>query len=169
MSPKREDCPEPLPFRWMMGRPGRLLRRVLPLISCACIALAACDDQPSEPEEIAVVQLVEHEVTLGVGDWVQLDLLPMLPPGYVPPVVWTSADPETATVEPEGATAARVRGIRAGETVIRASGEGASDSATVVVLPSEPAPSATIIPGTSPGWSVTFPGDTVVIPADPCG
>lgn len=145
MSPRSTVWAETLPSGWMMGGLRGLLRRGAPLLGCCCIFLATCNDQPSEPERIPVVQLSEGEATLGVGDWIQLHLLPVLPPGYVPPVTWSSTNPEVATVEPVLSLVGEVRGLSPGQTVIRVSGEGASDSATVVISPPEPAPSATLL------------------------
>jgi hypothetical protein len=130
---------------WLTGRPSGLRRSLLPVLSGCCTFLATCSNQPSGPEQIPVVQLSEHEATLGVGDWIHLHLLPVLPPGYVPPVTWSSTNPETATVESVEPLVGEVRGLSPGQTVVLVAGEGASDSAVVIVLPPEPAPSVTLL------------------------
>jgi len=123
--------------------PRHLRGLILFALVCA-LSAASCRD-PAEPERdalrrVAVVQLLDRAADVVVGDTVRLSLLhlPMLPPGYVPPVSWSSSDPGTATVQRVGPTAATVRGIRAGQAVITAAGEGASDSAVITVV--EPAP-----------------------------
>ena len=128
-----------------MGRPSARLFRFLVLLGCCCLFLAACNGKTTEPERIPTVQLLEREATLDVGDSLQLNLLPMLPPGYVPPVNWTSSSPETASVESVDEHVGLVRGLFPGQAVIRVSGEGASDSAMVVVSPTEPPPSVTLL------------------------
>jgi len=134
-----------LPSCWVMGRPSGLLPRILPVLSCCCAFLASCSNQPSEPERKPVIRLTEREPTLGVGRWIFLDLLPVLPPDYVPPVTWSSTNPETATVEPVDSLTGLVRGLSPGQTVILVSGQGVSDSAMVVVSPTEPGPSVTLL------------------------
>lgn len=130
---------------WVNGRPSLLLIGILMVLGSCCVFLASCGGESTEPERIPTVQLLEHEATLDVGDSLQLNLLPMLPPGYVPPVTWSSESPETASVEPIDAHVGLVRGLFPGQTVIRVSGEGASDSAMVVVSPTEPPPSVTLL------------------------
>lgn len=101
------------------------------------VLLATCSS-PSEPERVPVVQLREHSVTIAVGGTFQAALLPMLPPGYVPPVAWASSHPSIATVAPTGSTSADITGQRAGEAVIRVAGEGARDSLRVTVISGNP-------------------------------
>jgi hypothetical protein len=95
--------------------------------------LAACSN-PLGPDRIPVVQLAEHSATIMVGDTARASLLPMLPPGYVPTVEWSSSDPDIASVVPKAASVARVAGLRAGEAVIHVAGEGARDSLFVTVI-----------------------------------
>lgn len=68
----------------------------------------------------------------------QPSLMPVLPPGYVPPVQWSSSDPAIASVFPIGTHAARVLGVRTGEAVIHVAGEGARDSLVVTVISGPP-------------------------------
>jgi hypothetical protein len=114
--------------------PGRVF---LALLSCCSVFLATCNSQTSEPEPMPVVQLSEHEHTIWVDYSLYLDLLPALPPGYVPSVTWSSSNPAVASVEPVDSLVGLVRGLSPGQVVILVSGEGASDSATVVVTPPE--------------------------------
>jgi hypothetical protein len=113
------------------------VRVFLALLSCCSVLLATCNSQTSEPEPMPVVQLSEHEHTIWVDYSLHLDLLPPLPPGYVPSVTWSSSNPAVASVEPVDSLVGLVRGLSPGQVVILVSGEGASDSATVVVTPPE--------------------------------
>lgn len=101
------------------------------------LLLAACSS-PTGADEVGVpvVQLFQSSVTIPVGDAFQAALLPMLPPGYVPSVTWSSSHPSIATVTATGPTSAEVRGHAVGEAVIRVVGDGAQDSLRVTV--SEP-------------------------------
>jgi len=99
------------------------------------LSLAACS---SGPDRIPVVQLAEHAATIVVGDTTRAWLLPVLPPGYVPEVEWSSSDPAIAKVEPTAARAARVTGLRVGEAMILVAGEGAEDSLVVTVITVDP-------------------------------
>lgn len=94
--------------------------------------LVSCSDATA-PEGTPVVQFAEHAATVAVGDTVRLTLLPMLPPGYVPQVTWSSSNVGTATVTASGTLSARVTGVRAGQVVITATGEEVSDSVEVTV------------------------------------
>ncbi len=94
--------------------------------------LVACSDTTA-PEGTPVVQIAEPAATVAVGDTVRLTLLPMLPPGYVPQVTWSSSNVGTATVTASGNWSALVTGVRAGQVVITATGEEASDSVEVTV------------------------------------
>jgi len=133
-----------LPHR-VRGRPNLIPFGILLMLGSCCVFLASCSEEPTEPGRIPTVQLLEHEGTIDVGDSLQLSLLPMLPPGYVPPVTWSSESPETASVESIDAHVGLVRGLFPGQAVIRVSGEGASDSARVVVSPTEPPPPVTLL------------------------
>ena len=147
MLPRSTKCVGTVQSSWVRGYPGRVLCRILAVLICCCVFSASCSNQPSEPgsEPEPVVQLSDHEATLHVGQYLFLDLLPVLPPGYVPPVTWSSTSPEIASVVPADSLTVLVRGLSPGQTVILVSGQGASDSATVVVSPSEPGPSVTLL------------------------
>ncbi len=121
--------------RWVRGRSFGLSLRILPLLGFCCVSSAACGNDPYEPGPVPVVQLLQHEATLGVGDSVGLSLLPMLPPGYVPPVTWSSSNPAVAAVDSPMNSMCWVKGMSPGQATILVSGEGKSDSATVVVSP----------------------------------
>lgn len=173
MMPRSTDCVGTVPSGWVIPRPGGLLRRLLPVVSCCCVFLASCSNQPSGPERIPVVSLSEHEVTLAVGDSIPLQLLLMLPPGYVPSVTWSSSNPEIASVESPIKGEGLVRGLFPGQAVILVSGEGASDSAMVFVTPTEPPPSVTFLvtngtcsSGQCSSFEVRgFPGNLPPVPA----
>jgi hypothetical protein len=145
MLPGSSNCVGSVSPHWVKGRSSILRVGILPVLGCCSVFLASCSGEPTETERIPTVQLLEHEVTIDVGDSLQLHLLPMLPPGYVPPVTWSSESPETASVESIDAHVGLVRGLFPGQAVIRVSGEGASDSAMVVVSPTEPPPSVTLL------------------------
>ena len=100
-------------------------------ISCSLCA-NACSD-PSQPERVPVVQFAPHPTSIPVGDIMRLHLLPMLPPGYVPSVDWTSSDSVTATVVKAGTMVGTVKGLSPGQAVITVAGDGASDSTVVIV------------------------------------
>lgn len=145
MLPRSTKCVGTGRFSWRRGYPDRVLWRLFVVLNCCCLLPVGCSGQPSEPEPEPVVQLSEHEATLHVGQYLFLDLLPVLPPGYVPPVTWSSASPGIASVEPADSLTVLVRGLSPGQTVILVSGKGVSDSAMVVVSPAEPGPSATLL------------------------
>jgi len=135
------DCVGAVLSSWARCRSCRHLPSILSVLSLCCICSAACSNDPSEPEPIPIVQLLEGEATLGVGDSVLLSLLPVLPPGYVPPVTWSSSNPAVASVDSPMNSMCWVRGMSPGQAVILVSGEGKSDSARVVVSPpGEPSP-----------------------------
>lgn len=114
--------------------------RALGGLTCIlCLSLAACSDATG-PERKPRVQLLLRSTTIAVGDTFQASLLPMLPPGYVPPVDWVSANPVVAGVARTGTLTARVTGLQPGEAVIHVSGEGEQDSLHVTVITSQPAP-----------------------------
>ena len=96
------------------------------------VMAAACSD-PARPERVPVVQLVQDTVSMAVGDTIRLGLLPVLPPGYVPKVTWSSSNPNTATVEKAGWSDAMVRALNPGTAVITVAGDGARDSVFVSV------------------------------------
>jgi len=105
------------------------------LVGLACLlalSLAACSD-PSDPERKPLIQLVADSATVAVGESFEVGPLPLLPPGYVPPVDWSSSNPGVASVASTGRTTARVTGIQPGVAVIHAMGEGARDSLHVRV------------------------------------
>lgn len=113
-------------------------QRLGELTCLLCLSLAACSDS-SGPERTPIVQLLgESSTTIAVGETFQAALLPMLPPGYVPPVDWVSSNPVIASVASTGALTAEVTGLQPGEAVIRVSGEGARDSLRVTVTTSQP-------------------------------
>ena len=64
MLPRSKNGAGILPSSRVVGRPSRVFPRILTALSCFCIFLATCSDQPSEPEQIPVVQLNEREATL---------------------------------------------------------------------------------------------------------
>jgi len=113
----------------MMRNVGRAL---IPLGLLSCLFTATCRS-PSGPDRIPVVQLLAPSASIAVGDTLRVTLLPVLPPGYVPPVTWSSSDPAVASVSSTGASSARVDGLQAGGTVIRAAGDGARDSLFLTV------------------------------------
>jgi hypothetical protein len=106
-----------------------------PLLRCvsSCLLAAACSSPSGATDRIPVVQLMQDSAVIAVGDTLQAVLLPMLPPGYVPPVSWSSSDASVASVSATGATSARIDGLQAGLAVIRVAGEGARDSLVVTV------------------------------------
>ncbi|MCG6956645.1 MAG: hypothetical protein LJF04_11715 [Gemmatimonadetes bacterium] len=101
-------------------------------LSC-CLLAVACSSPSAPTNRIPVVQLMQDSAIIAVGDTLQAVLLPMLPPGYVPPVDWSSSDPTVAGVSATGSTSARIDGLKAGAAVIRVAGEGAEDSLVVTV------------------------------------
>lgn len=117
---------------------GKATRALGGLTCLLCLSAAACSDPTSGPERTPVVQLSGTSTTISVGDSFQARLLPMLPPGYVPPVAWVSSNPAVASVARTGTLTARVTGLQPGEAVIRVSGEGARDSLHVTVVASQP-------------------------------
>jgi hypothetical protein len=100
-------------------------------ITCATV-LQGCSEA-NGIDRIPVVQFAGDSVAVMLGDSVGVHLLPMLPPGYVPTVTWSSSSPGIATVSPQTWSTAVVRGVAVGEAVISASGEGAADSVIVTV------------------------------------
>lgn len=122
----------------MISPPVRYIVRFACLVS---LPLAACSES-SGPEGTPVIQLMTHSATLAVGQSFEVGPLPLLPPGYVPPVDWSSSNPGVASVVSIGRTTARVTGVQPGEAVIRATGEGARDSLQVTVT----APAAASFP-----------------------
>lgn len=113
----------------------RGLRRFVLVGACSSLVAAACGSDSTGVGRIPVVQLLFDSVTVTVGDTVRLSLLPMLPPGYVPAVTWSSSNSTVASIESAGSTSALVEGLQAGEAIITAAGEGSRDSATVTVTP----------------------------------
>jgi len=107
--------------------------RALVFVGMTCTtSLLACS-QSAGIDRVPVVQFLEDSVSVTVGGSVEVGLLPMLPPGYVPEVTWRSSDLATATVAAQGRASAVVTGVGSGEAVISASGEGATDSVIVTV------------------------------------
>jgi len=102
-------------------------------IACSFCATACSDPSQPELERVPVVQLATTVASVSVGDTVRLRLLHMLPPGYVPPVNWSSSSPVTATVVKGGTMVGTVKGLSPGQVVITVAGHGASDSAVVTV------------------------------------
>ncbi len=82
---------------------------------------------------IPVVQLATRSARIALGDTVSLFLLPMLPPGYVPPVTWSSSDSGVASVTVSTGRPVVVHGLHAGHAVITAAGGGMSDTCGVTV------------------------------------
>lgn len=113
------------------------LRHLVGFTGLLCLPLAACSESAG-PEGTPTIQLMTHSATLAVGQSFEVGPLPLLPPGYVPPVDWSSSNPGVASVAPTGKTTARVTGIQPGEAVIHAAGEGAWDSLHVTVTPGGP-------------------------------
>jgi len=99
-------------------RPGEAVAYLIGLF--ACLPVAACSNGTG-PERTPVVQLRVETDTISAGDTLQETLLPFLPPGYVPPVTWSSSDPAVATVGPQTGL---VVGIAPGQAVIHAVGTG---------------------------------------------
>ncbi len=112
--------------------------RTLVLLGASTVLLPAGCTSTSGPDRIPKVQLEVETATLAVGDTLQARLLPMLPPGYVPPVEWSSSNPTIAGVLATGTLTARVTGLQAGQAVIHVAGEGARDSLRVTVVPGGP-------------------------------
>jgi hypothetical protein len=105
-------------------------------LATACVlGLSACSDATgSGSDGVPVVQIAQLNLMLSVGDSADLNLLPMLPPGYVPSnVQWWSSDPAVVSVRRETVTLAVIRSVAAGRAVIHAEAGGAGDSTVVVV------------------------------------
>jgi hypothetical protein len=119
-------------------RVSPFLRLMLPILGLF-LSFSACSSttgtDADELREVPVVQLAPHEETIALGDSLMLHLLPMLPPGYVPAVSWSSSNPEVAPVEPIGPTMAKVLGLSPGQSMIHVFGDGARDSTTVIIVP----------------------------------
>lgn len=115
------------------GSVKRVSRRPPMLFGIICTTFVLACSESSGIDQIPVVQLVEDSVSVTIGSSVEVHLLPMLPPGYVPTVTWSTSSPTTATVAARGRTYALVTGVGVGEAVVTASGEGASDSVMVTV------------------------------------
>lgn len=116
------------------GRAATLFGLLSSLLAAACSS-----PSPSGlSDQIPVVQLMQDSAVIVVGDTLQAVLLPMLPPGYVPPVSWSSSDPAVASVFATGAMSARIDGLQAGVAVIRVGGQGAQDSLVVTVTSAQP-------------------------------
>ncbi len=112
----------------------RTSRRALIFIGLTCTAsLLACTQQSTGIDRVPVVQFLDDSASVAIGGSVEVGLLPMLPPGYVPEVTWSSSDLATATVAAQGRTSALITGVGIGRAVISASGEGATDSVIVTV------------------------------------
>ncbi|MFG1691784.1 Ig domain-containing protein [Gemmatimonadota bacterium] len=107
------------------------------LVAFACLLYATACSDPSQPERVPAVQLAPHAASIAVGDSLILWLLPMLPPGYVPSVDWTSSSPVIASVRKTRAKAATVTGLSPGQAVITVAGDGASDSTVITVITPE--------------------------------
>ena len=103
------------------------------LFGMTSIAVLLACSEPSDIQRVPVVQFLEDSVSVVVGDTVGLHLLPMLPPGYVPAVTWSSSSLATVTVSPQSWASAMVAGVGVGEAIVSASGEGAADSVIVTV------------------------------------
>jgi len=101
-------------------------------LSC-CLLAVACGSPSGPTDRIPVVQLMQDSAVIAVGDTLQAVLLPMLPPGYVPTVSWSSSDPSVAGVSATGSMSARIDGLGVGLAVIRVAGQGAQDSLVVTV------------------------------------
>jgi hypothetical protein len=110
------------------------IRGLFLLVLALSMSATACSDPAQLDRRIPVVQLASHAASVSVGDTVRLSLLPMLPPGYVPSVTWSSSNPATASVESAGSLGGRVAGLQPGQAVITAAGEAACDSAVVTVV-----------------------------------
>ncbi|NJD09836.1 MAG: hypothetical protein FIB01_05120 [Gemmatimonadetes bacterium] len=112
------------------------MKPIAVLAMLGIVAAGACSDATdgSSVGRTPVVQLAVHTVTLSAGDSADLGLLPMLPPGFVPPDVrWWSSDPAVVTVRRVSTMRAVAVSIRAGHAVVHADAEGTSDSVAVVV------------------------------------
>ena len=122
----------------LIWRPGFRFGCVAFLIPSVLTLCMACTDiftGTDQKDRTPVVQFGLNEVIISVGDSTRLWLLPMLPPGYVPSVEWSSSDSVVASVRAAGSKASWVKGLSPGETTIRAFGEGKGDSLPVFVLP----------------------------------
>lgn len=111
----------------------RLFGRLLILVGMTCMAFLLACSESSDVDRIPVVQFAEDSVSVAVGGAVEVHLLPMLPPGYVPAVTWNSSNLTKATVSAQSWTSAVVAGVGVGEATVSASGEGAADSVIVTV------------------------------------
>ena len=109
-------------------------RRLVLVGMISMTVLLACSE-PSDIQRVPVVQFLEDSVSVGVGDTIGVHLLPMLPPGYVPAVTWSSSSLATVTVSPQSWGSAMVAGVGVGEAVVSASGQGAADSVIVISSP----------------------------------
>lgn len=117
--------------------------RAFTLFLFVALPAAACSSSSSGPAgllqtRVPSVQLAQHFDTMTVGDTVQAWLLPMLPPGYVPSVEWSSSDSQVVRVLSTGHASADVVGLHVGEAVVHVAGAGAQDSLHVVVTAGQP-------------------------------
>jgi hypothetical protein len=111
----------------------RPFRRGFAFVGMPCVAvLVACSDS-TDIDRIPAVQFAEDSISVVVGGSAEVHLLPMLPPGYVPTVTWSSSSLATATVSPQTWGTAVVAGVGVGEAIVSASGEGKADSVIVTV------------------------------------
>ena len=113
------------------------VRHLVGITCLLCLSSAACSESTG-PEGKPLIQLMTHSATIAVGQSFEVGPLPLLPPGYVPPVDWSSSNPGVASVTSIGRTTARVTGMQPGEAVIHAMGEGARDSLLVTVTAGGP-------------------------------
>jgi hypothetical protein len=106
------------------------------LVTACVVALCGCSDatDSSSGDGTPVVRMVEHNVTLSVGDSATLSLLPQLPPGLVPSDVrWSSSNSAVVSVRRVSSLRAVATSVRAGRAVVHAHADGLGDSAVIVV------------------------------------
>lgn len=99
------------------------------------VALFGACSGPTDVQSIPVVQIGGFFGELTVGDTAVISLLPMLPPGYVPQVTWTTSDATVLSLEMRGSRAVLARALSAGDATVKAAGDGVQDSVVVTVQP----------------------------------
>ncbi|MDX1675049.1 MAG: fibronectin type III domain-containing protein, partial [Longimicrobiales bacterium] len=114
-------------------RPRRPLRSHVLRALLGLGVVVGCEEVLIDPIPVATVQVVPDSAALFVGDSVQLEARlfdDIDEPVGGRPVTWTSNDPELAAVDAGGL----VVGVGAGTTQVRATAEGQSGSASIVIL-----------------------------------
>jgi hypothetical protein len=172
MLPRSTNCVGTLPSCWVMGRPNGLLRRILPVLSCCCVFLATCSNQPSGPEPPTSVTLLVTNATCSSGQCSSFQVRGF--PSNLPPVPAGNRSLDLGTVSTEYAclSVPPADTFWTGQTP---SVWTSNDSLSLGILyPGEGWPEAKgstkkFVPARSTGWRVTLPGDTAVTPANGCG